>query len=71
MTWILILTICSGVDFKCLPPLTYTATVYNSWSECSLAGYKIANNVILTFPPETVENNRLVGRFYCQKAQDI
>ena len=70
-SWILILTICSGIDFKCLPPLAYTDTVYNSWSECSLAGYKIANNVILAFPPKTIENNRLAGRFYCKKIQNI
>jgi hypothetical protein len=71
MTWILVLTICSAVNLTCLPPLTYTNIEYNSWSDCSLAGYKIAHNVVLTFSPETIENDKLVGRFHCIKINTI
>ena len=71
MTWILVLTICSAVNLTCLPPLTYTNIEYNSWSDCSLAGYKIARSVILIFPPEIIENDKLVGRFYCIKTNTI
>ena len=67
----LVLTICSAVNLTCLPPLTYTKIEYNSWSDCSLAGYKIAHNVVLTFPPETIENDKLVGRFYCIQTNTI
>jgi len=71
MTWVLVLTICSAIDLRCLPPLTYTNIEYKSWSACSLAGYKIAYNVLLTFPPETIENNHIVGRFRCITTKTI
>jgi len=71
MTWVLVLTICSGVDLMCLPPLIYTNIEYKTWSECSLAGYKVAHNVLLNFPRETIENNHLVGRFHCITTQTI
>ena len=70
MSWIVVLTICSAIDFKCLQPIEFSDTIYGSWQECSLAGYRLTHNVIIQYPESFVEANKLMGQFSCEQIKE-
>ena len=44
--FVLILQICSGVMQTCLAPVKPDNTLYNTWQECGIQGYKSALEMI-------------------------
>lgn len=70
MSWIVVLTICSAIDFKCLQPIEFSDTIYGSWQECSLAGYRLAHNIIIQYPESFVETNKLMAQFSCEQINE-
>ena len=40
---------------------------YSDFSSCVLAGTKVANELIITLPPEEINKNQLYVQFACVK----
>ena len=69
MKYLLVLKICSLVQFNCLPEI-HDNFVFNSWSECASAGYlrsiKISNNI----ESDIVNMNKIVIHFKCVQTEE-
>jgi len=64
--FVLILQMCSGVMQTCLAPVKPDNTLYNTWQECGIQGYKSALEMIKL---DTKNTNKLKTyiRFECKE----
>ena len=69
MKFILLLTMCSFVDGKCLPPYEWPVQFKDAY-ECSIAGYEESARKLKEIGPEEVNNNRISITFSCAGIQE-
>ena len=64
--FVLVLQICSGVMQTCLAPTKLDNTLYNTWQECGIQGYKSALEMIKQDPINTNKLKTYI-RFECNE----
>ena len=64
MKFILILQMCYATQNMCLPPMELP-TIYPSYKECGLAGYKQAGSLIQEMDSKLVNDNKILIKFWC------
>tara|TARA_R100001530_G_scaffold109714_1_gene77076 strand:- start:267 stop:479 length:213 start_codon:yes stop_codon:yes gene_type:complete len=69
MKFILLLTMCSFVDGKCLPPYEWPVQFPDSYS-CSVAGYEEGARKLKELGPEEVNKHKISITFSCVGIQE-
>ena len=64
MKFILVLQMCYAVQNMCLPPMELT-TIYSSYKECGLAGYKQSGSIIQEMDSQLINDNKILIKFWC------
>jgi len=70
MSYTLLFRICSMLHIACMAPLSDGIT-YPDFSSCVLAGTKVANELIITLPPEEINKDQIYVQFASVKNTDI
>lgn len=68
MKFLLVITVCSWVKMECGADRTIGA--YNSYYDCTAAGYLNSMQITQDFGKENVENLRIMVQFDCNKVSD-
>jgi len=66
MSYTLLFRICSMLHIACMAPMSDGVT-YPDFSSCVLAGTKVANELIITLPPEEINKDQIYVQFACVK----
>ena len=66
MSYTLLFRICSMLHIACMAPMSDGVT-YPDFSSCVLAGTKVANELIITLPPEEINKDQIYIQFACVK----
>ncbi len=69
MKFILLLKVCSALLMTCNPPLQYEL-LFNSWMECSNAGYLNGVKITNELGSQIVNDKKILVQFYCQPTTD-
>ena len=70
MSYTLLFRICSMLHIACMAPMSDGVT-YPDFSSCVLAGTKVANELIITLPPEEINKDQLYVQFACVKKPEV
>ena len=64
MKFILVLALCSQSYGSCMPPVQNNI-YYNSFRDCTMAGYEESLTILKTFSIEEFEKSRIYTSFAC------
>ena len=64
LKFILIFQMCYQLGGACTPPMQ--AQIFDSFHECSLAGYSGAFKMVQSLPAEKVNRNQTMIQFWCK-----
>ena len=70
MKFLLILHLCSVVTQTC-PNMMHPQKVYNSWAECSKAGYDLVQSTFDKLDKNVVNKQKLALKFECKEISSI
>ena len=70
MKFILVISLCSFINNKCLPPAQVKGE-YNSWKECTLAALEISKKLIIAQEDTFVNDNKVATKFMCEETKEI
>jgi hypothetical protein len=62
--FVLVLALCSQTYGSCMPPLQ-NKTFYNSFRDCSIAGYEGSLSILKAFSVKEFEDKKLYTSFTC------
>ena len=69
MKFILFLKVCSALLMTCQPPIQHEL-IFNSWMECSNAGYLNGVKITNELGSQIVNDKKILIQFYCQTADE-
>ena len=64
MKFILVLTLCSQTYGSCMPPVQ-NSIYYNSFRDCTMAGYEESLKILKAFSIKEFEDKKLYTSFAC------
>ena len=64
MKFVLMLALCSQTYGSCMPPVQ-NSIYYNSFRDCTIAGYQESLNILQAFSIEEFEDKKLYTSFAC------
>ena len=68
MKFVLMLALCSQTYGSCIPPLENKIN-YDSFRDCTIAGYQESLNILQTFSLEEFEEKKLYISFACTEQE--